>query len=64
MVIPMISPKGKTLFKEAMNAGYMEAYFHLSDQFITQAEPFSCGPSTLAMMLNVLEIDPRTNWKG
>lgn len=44
--------------------GYMESYFHLSDQFVTQLEPYTCGPSTLAMVLNALEIDPRTQWKG
>lgn len=47
-----------------MNDGYMEAYLHLSDQFVTQIEPFSCGPSSLVMVLNALEIDPRTKWKG
>ena len=52
------------MFKESMNEGYMDAYLHLSDQFVTQVEPFTCGPSTLVMTLNALEIDPRTKWKG
>ncbi len=52
------------MFKESMNGGYMEAYLHLSDQFVTQAEPFTCGPSSLVMALNALEIDPKIPWKG
>ena len=69
-MVPLIFPHGtrrslgKQLFKEALNDGYMEAYFHLSDQFVTQVEPSTCGPSTLVMVLNALEIDPRTRWKG
>ncbi len=69
-MVPLIFPhgrrgsQGKLLFKEALNDGYMESYFHLSDQFVTQIEPSTCGPSTLVMVLNALEIDPRTRWKG
>ncbi len=69
-MVPLIFPLGssrslgKQLFREALNDGYMEAYFHLSDQFVTQLEPSTCGPSTLVMVLNALEIDPRTRWKG
>jgi glutathione gamma-glutamylcysteinyltransferase len=69
-MVPLTTPigssisLGKKLFKEALTDGYMEAYFHLSDQFVTQIEPFTCGPSSLVMVLNALEIDPRTKWKG
>lgn len=52
------------MFREALESGNMESYFHLSDQFVTQVEPSTCGPSTLVMVLNALEIDPRTKWKG
>lgn len=52
------------MFKEALDSGNMESYFHLSDQFVTQVEPSTCGPSTLVMALNALEIDPRIKWKG
>jgi glutathione gamma-glutamylcysteinyltransferase len=47
-----------------MNDGSMESYFHLADQYVTQVDPATCGPSSLAMTLNALEIDPRTPWKG
>ncbi|TMW55561.1 hypothetical protein Poli38472_010443 [Pythium oligandrum] len=60
------SPQGKRLFLEAVNASpsYMESYFPLAEQFITQAEPAYCGLATLAMCLNALQIDPGRLWKG
>jgi glutathione gamma-glutamylcysteinyltransferase len=42
----------------------MESYFPLSEQFITQFAPPTCGPTTLAMVLNTLGIDPQKGWKG
>ena len=50
--------------RESWHAGAAEAYFPLSEQFITQIEPAFCGPSCLAMVLNTLRIDPNTTWKG
>lgn len=44
--------------------GYMSNYFPLSEQFITQAEPAYCGPASLAMVLNSLNVDPMKRWKG
>ncbi|KAI9092162.1 Phytochelatin synthase-domain-containing protein [Phlyctochytrium arcticum] len=61
---PFNSPKGRSLFAEALAEGYMETYFSLSLQFLTQAEPAYCGLSTLCMVLNALEIDPGRQWKG
>ena len=58
------SKEGKILFKEAMIDGYMENYFSLGEQFITQSEPSYCGPASLIMVLNALEIDPQKRWKG
>ncbi|KAJ2609926.1 hypothetical protein H4S08_003836, partial [Coemansia sp. RSA 1365] len=32
--------------------------------FTVQSEPAYCGPSSLAMVLNALEVDPGRTWKG
>ena len=41
-----------------------EGYFSLVGNFTTQSEPAYCGPSSLAMVLNSLEVDPQRQWKG
>mmetsp|Transcript_119286 Transcript_119286/g.210755 ORF Transcript_119286/g.210755 Transcript_119286/m.210755 type:complete len:505 (-) Transcript_119286:147-1661(-) len=58
------SAHGRRLFLEALEAGYMENYFYLAEQFRTQDEPTFCGLTTLAMVLNSLRIDPMRTWKG
>jgi glutathione gamma-glutamylcysteinyltransferase len=55
---------GKAIFKEALADGSMECYFPLAEQFITQAEPETCGPTSLVMVLNSLNVDPGKQWKG
>ncbi|OWZ19755.1 Glutathione gamma-glutamylcysteinyltransferase [Phytophthora megakarya] len=64
--IAFSSPEGRKLFTEAINSAtnYMQIYFPLAEQFITQAEPAFCGLATLAMCLNALQIDPGRLWKG
>ncbi|UIZ23344.1 hypothetical protein KXD40_007688 [Peronospora effusa] len=64
--IAFSSPEGRKLFTEAINSSnnYMQIYFPLAEQFITQAEPAFCGLATLAMCLNALQIDPGRLWKG
>mmetsp|Transcript_22447 Transcript_22447/g.31205 ORF Transcript_22447/g.31205 Transcript_22447/m.31205 type:complete len:479 (+) Transcript_22447:128-1564(+) len=62
--IPFSSQEGKEIFREAMDDGFMDGYFRLAEQFVTQMEPAFCGLSSLAMVLNTLEIDPRRTWKG
>ncbi|KAF1781922.1 hypothetical protein PC129_g4998 [Phytophthora cactorum] len=64
--IAFSSPEGRQLFTEAINSNknYMQIYFPLAEQFITQAEPAYCGLATLAMCLNALQIDPGRLWKG
>lgn len=42
----------------------MESYFPLAEQFITQLEPSTCGPTSLVMVLNSLGVDPMKRWKG
>ena len=63
-LIALSSPKGKQLFREALDEGGMGCYFPLAEQFITQSEPSYCSISTLAMVLNALNYDPKRIWKG
>jgi glutathione gamma-glutamylcysteinyltransferase len=63
-LVAFSSPTGRTLFREAPLAGGMESYFPLAEQFQTQGEPTYCGVSSLVMVLNALEIDPKRLWKG
>ncbi|KAI5786713.1 Phytochelatin synthase-domain-containing protein [Pyronema domesticum] len=57
------SPEGKELFKAALMEGGLEAFFPLSQQFLTQNEPAFCGLGTLCMILNALKIDPAATWR-
>src|ERR1700694_1911256 len=63
VLIDFKSTRGKQLFQDAVLAGTMESYFPLAQQFLTQNEPAYCGPATLAMVLNALNIDPQRVWK-
>ncbi|KAL4503903.1 hypothetical protein ABPG72_022533 [Tetrahymena utriculariae] len=64
ILVNFSSEQGKKLFKEALEEGNMECYFPLSEQFMTQLEPSTCGSTTLAMVLNTLNLDPKKRWKG
>ncbi|KAI9235256.1 MAG: Phytochelatin synthase-domain-containing protein, partial [Podila humilis] len=63
-LVSFTSPKGKQLFRQMLESGYGEGYFSLVGNFTTQSEPAFCGPSSLAMVLNSLEVDPQRQWKG
>lgn len=63
-LISFTSNTGKQLFIDSMNAGYMNNYFILANQYVTQNEPSYCGPATLSMCLNALQLDPQRIWKG
>ncbi len=63
-LVALSSQKGKQLFREALLNGGMESFFPLSEQFITQSEPSFCSLSSLAMVLNALNFDPKKIWKG
>jgi hypothetical protein len=58
------SSQGKVLFKEALASDGMESYFPLAEQFVTQSEPSFCSLSSLSMVLNALNFDPKKVWKG
>lgn len=62
--IAFSSAQGRKIFQEALAAGTMNGYFPLAEQFHTQAEPTYCGISSLVMVLNALQIDPKRLWKG
>ncbi|CAO3591158.1 unnamed protein product [Absidia cylindrospora] len=47
-----------------MESNHAEGFFPLTGNFTTQSEPAYCGPSSLAMVLNALEVDPKRRWKG
>eukprot|EP00026_Physarum_polycephalum_P003427 Phypoly_transcript_03438.p1 GENE.Phypoly_transcript_03438~~Phypoly_transcript_03438.p1 ORF type:complete len:567 (+),score=91.55 Phypoly_transcript_03438:620-2320(+) len=63
-LIAFSSAEGRKLFREALEQGYMEGYFALAEQFVSQSDPAYCGPATLSMCLNALNIDPNRLWKG
>lgn len=63
-LIALSSPDGRRLFKEALDSGGLECFFPLSEQFVTQSEPSFCSLSSLAMVLNALNHDPKRTWKG
>lgn len=58
------SDEGRQIFREALEAGTLEGFFRLSEQFHTQAEPAYCGLGSLVMALNALGVDPGRLWKG
>ncbi|KAF9290103.1 hypothetical protein BGZ68_007939 [Mortierella alpina] len=58
------STEGKRLFREMILAGTGECFFRLCTSFNTQSDPAFCGVSSLSMVLNALEIDPRKQWRG
>ena len=63
-LISLSSKNGKEIFREALASGGMESYFSLAEQFVTQSEPSYCALSSLAMVLNALNFDPKKVWKG
>ena len=63
-LVPFSSKAGKLIFREALDSGGMESYFPLSEQFVTQSDPAFCSLSSLSMVLNALNFDPKRIWKG
>lgn len=62
--IPFSSVQGKALFHGSLAEGFLESYFVLAENFLTQAHPSFCGLGSLTMALNSLLVDPKRVWKG
>lgn len=58
------SDNGRQMFKESILSGYARPFFGLTGHYCTQSEPTFCGLTSLAMVLNALEVDPGIRWKG
>ena len=63
-LIPFSSDEGRALFSQALEAGTLESFFPLVEQFHTQTDPAFCGLGSLVMALNALGIDPQRVWRG
>jgi len=65
MLIPYRSDAGRNMLIDCMSrgSGSSENYMSLSEQFLTQSSPPSCGVATLAMVLNSLKVDPGRVWQ-
>ena len=63
ILIPFRSEKGRKMLMEFMGTSSSDIYLSLSEQFLTQSSPPSCGVATLAMVLNSLHIDPGRVWR-
>ncbi|KAG1041565.1 hypothetical protein G6F43_012074 [Rhizopus delemar] len=63
-LVNFTSPEGKRLFRGAMVQGQAESFFKLVGNFSSQSSLTQGGVSSLAMVLNALEIDPKRIWKG
>ena len=62
--ISFSSPEGRSIFMNALTSGGGESYYDLISHFVTQGKPAFCGLSTLVIVLNALNIDPRRSWRG
>jgi len=51
------------MLTDCIRSGSAENYLPLSEQFLTQSSPPSCGMATLAMVLNSLGVDPGRVWQ-
>lgn len=57
------STSGRHLFENALKNKTIEPYFSLCGNYTHQADVSGCGLSTLAMVLNAFERDPKRVWK-
>ena len=62
--VALSSSAGKQLFRNALADNGAEGFFRIAEAFRTQDEPAFCGLGTLVTVLNALEVDPGTLWKG
>lgn len=58
------TPLGRKLLQESLTSGMAESYWALTEQFVNQSDPAYCGVTTLLMILNSMNVDPNSRWKG
>jgi len=63
-LVAMSSPQGRQWLLESLTQNTAESYWALTEQFVNQGDPAFCGVTTLLMVLNAVNIDPNTRWKG
>lgn len=63
-LIDFKSPEGRAMLMACLESDAPgNKYLSLSEQFLTQSSPPSCGMATLAMVLNSLRVDPGRVWQ-
>lgn len=58
------APQGRQYLQESLVDGMAESYWTLTEQFVNQSDPAYCGVTTLLMILNAMNVDPNSRWKG
>jgi glutathione gamma-glutamylcysteinyltransferase len=58
------TPRGRQYLQESLASGMAESYWALTEQFVNQSDPAYCGVTTLLMILNAMNVDPNSRWKG
>jgi len=58
------SSEGRQFFAESLVDGFLDGYFPLAENYITQGHPAFCGLGSLTMALNSLLVDPKRIWQG
>lgn len=62
-LVELSSDEGKKRFQSAQLNGDADAFFTLLSSFQMQSDPAFCGLTTLATVLNALQVDPERVWK-
>ena len=57
------SSESRTRLCRTLQTGYAVPFLTLSSCYNTQSQIAFCGPGTLSIVLNALQIDPRRRWK-
>lgn len=58
------SVEGREIFRESMEDEFLEGYYALAENYITQGHIAFCGLGSLTMALNTLLVDPKRIWQG
>jgi glutathione gamma-glutamylcysteinyltransferase len=58
------SNEGRQIFRESMEDEFLEGYYALAENYMTQGHVAFCGLGSLTMALNALLVDPKRIWQG